>query len=192
MLKFNPFTGNFDLVGENSGASDYPISNNLYSFKANDTKSSQSIPLDLLVTSKIYIPFDFTLSTLYLRYGASVVGASVLGMYNIGEDGLPSDLIIQTTAFNTSLTASQGKFITPTVFKKGYYAVVYHSNVTNSIWAFANASTFPNWGSTSTILSINVYATITVALTYTGTLPEVFPTGALSVTVSAPYIIFRE
>lgn len=188
---FDDLKANFFFDVTDTIVQDYP--NAPYSFKANDTKSGQSIAANLLVASKIYIPFDFTLNILYLRYSASVAGASVLGLYSIGTDGDPDELLIQTpTEYNTAVTSSQGVSITPTLFKKGYYAVVYHSNVTNSINAFSNASNFPNWGSVSTILATNVFGTITAPLTYTGTLPTVFPTGTLSVSVAAPYVIFSQ
>lgn len=186
--------GAFVLVG-GSGTSVSDIkTGSSYSFKMIDAKSNRPIALDLLVASKIYIPFDnFTLSTLYLRYAAAVFGAAVLGIYTIGTDGEPDELLVQTgTEYDTSVTSSQGIAITPTILQKGYYAIVYHSNVTNSISAFSNASTFPNWGATSTILSNNVYSTITAALAYTGILPLVFPVGTLSVSVAAPYIIFQQ
>ena len=181
----------FELEGGDL-APDYPISSSFYSFKANDSKSAQSVALNTLVASKIYIPFDsFTVSRLFLRYSAAVVGASVLGIYTIGTDGYPDELIVQTTAYNTNLTSSQGVSITPTLLNKGYYAVVYHSNATNSINALSNASNYPNWGSASTVLATNVYASLTASLAYTGTLPAVFPSSALSVSVPTPYIIFE-
>lgn len=187
--KFNPLANEFNIV---TSVEEQLISGGYYSFKSNDGKSSQSIAANTLICSKIFIPENFTLQSLVLRFGTAVAGNAVVGIYSITKNGIPGTKIVQVSSpFVMSTTAAQTMAVTATKFKRGFYGVVYLGDTVNNINAFTNASTFPNFGIDGSILATGVFATYISALAYTATLPNTFPAGAQSLTV-APYVLLRK
>lgn len=165
--------------------------NNYSSLIFDDTKALTSVAADILVAKKIFLPKRGNMKSISLRYSTGVAGAAICGIYTI-VGGIPKKLLAKTTAYDTSLTSSQQKNISPFLaLEAGYYAAVYNANVANTINASSNANANPNWGSNPTILATNVYAAYQAAHVYDGDLPAEFPAGSLSVSTQNPYFIFQ-
>jgi hypothetical protein len=140
---------------------------------ASATSYNNAIGPNLLLGFPIYVGADCTFEQLKVKVTGGAVGNSVWGLYEC-EDGLPTDLIFQTTPVNNNVAAVSIYTIpTPIQIKKGFYYVGYSSSSQPSL-SCAPATVVPAaiGGDISDVPS----PLIGRAFVYTGTLPATWGT----------------
>ena len=188
MYKFNPITGELDLVGEGSSiiggyasGSQQHLAGSLY---------PQAVGATILTGGEInywpiLVEFECEISSLTPRAstGTYPVGNFVMGLYEWGE-GEGGDLIVQTVEGDTSITL-QTLAITPQTLQPGYYWACWHADVDYPIGSRINfLSILGVDGAVNTR-----YAYRKKTLTYNSTLPATFEAGTSLVSASrAPRI----
>jgi hypothetical protein len=140
---------------------------------ASATSYNNAIGTNLLLGFPIYVGADCTFEQLKVKVTGGAVGNSVWGLYEC-ENGLPADLIFQTTPVNNNVAAASIYTIpTPIQIKKGFYYVGYNSSSQPSL-SCAPATVVPAviGGDISDVPS----PLLGRAFVYTGTLPATWGT----------------
>jgi hypothetical protein len=139
----------------NSFANTSILANNLYTFKIKVENTVQ-------ITE-----FTININT------PAVSGNAVAGLYSLGTDGEPSELIVQTsTPFDLSVSGQQVSVITTTEIQAGFYCIAYLADTAATLRAFNGD--YPNFGGG---FGGFMYARLLTALAYSATLPASHPAG---------------
>lgn len=134
----------------------------------------QVFTVNVLFAFPIIVKEDVTINDVQIAYSSSVAGNSVFGIYDM-LNGLPNNLIFQTTPFDNAVTGTQIDVLPSQVtIKKGIYFIAYNTSSVPNLYYFPIyvvpnifGSSFSNLKSNSTIRLTNPYP-------YTGTLPTTF------------------
>lgn len=139
----------------------------------------------------ITIDKQLTIKDLRVRMSTGAAGAAIYGIYTVNTVGYPIDLIYTTTAFNNALTTQQS-YSSDLIILKGTYFVAYNSNSAPIAHAYSSGFLYNTAGGIqATISSSAANAGLGIAYVYTGTLPVVFPLGAVGLgNVNHPIITF--
>jgi len=166
-------------------------------FHATAGLSGSAFALPLVANQLTAFPIDVkirvTISELVVGNVGASAGASVWGLYD-SSNGLPNNLIFQTTAFNNATTGAVVYTISPTqTLSPSIYWVVYHSNSTPSYRVMQVANSFPNviGENGANFNGSGTYLFRSTA--YSATLPNPFGATSLPVSPSAlmPFIQFK-
>lgn len=130
--------------------------------------------INILYAYPIMINQDINIDDLKIAFTSSVAGNSVFGLYDM-QDGLPNQLLFQTTAFDNSVTGTQIYSLPSSqAIKKGIYFVAYNTSSSPNIYTFPAANVPNVFGASFTNLRASANIRLTAAYTYTGTLPATF------------------
>ena len=129
---------------------------------------------NVLYAFPILIKEDVTISEVQIAYSSSVAGNSVYGIYDM-QNGLPNNLVFQSSAFDNSVTGTQIDILgAAQVIKKGVYFVAYNTSSAPNVYTFPINSVANIYGASFTNLRANPNIRLTAGYTYTGTLPATF------------------
>jgi hypothetical protein len=117
---------------------------------------------------------EVELEAVRVNKGTTTAGAFVLGIYEVDESLSPTNLLIQTAAaFNTGISGIEEVVLTENI-TPGVYCFAYHGNATGGSIRGAIYGGF-HYLATPTLPNTFTWYAVRAALTYTGTLPAVFP-----------------
>lgn len=155
----------------------YP-SGSYSSFLNTNAQVNNSCPhfADVIWGTFLEVKADVELESVRVQKGTTTAGNFILGIYEVDENLSPTNLISQTAAsFNSGVSGIEEIALNQNaILKAGIYCFAYHGDATggnirssiNGGFHYLAAPTLPN--------TFTWYA-VRAALTYTGTLPAVFP-----------------
>lgn len=188
----NPFTSDLDLVNKSL---EFANGDNLYTKSLYQTLSkansvtSEIVPSDTLCSKKIEVKEEITIDEIAVRTNVAVVGNFVCGIYTLDSNGVPDQLIVQTTEFDSNITGFQSKTISPTTLQKGEYAVAMLSDVSIDFRCGSNLFTDPSFGFDfgGSGLNLNTFRS---NLSYSSILPTTYPPGVYQ-SKGVPLFVFK-
>jgi hypothetical protein len=163
---------------------------NFFETQGTVTNSALTWAANNLAAYPVIIKADVTIEELRIAFNTSVAGNSVFGIYDM-ENGLPKNLVFQSTAFNNAVTGIQIYILpTPQVIKKGLYFVAHNSSSAPAIFS-RNIDCVANvLGANNTIGTGQIV--VSGGFAYTGTLPAVFPaTVTNTIGTLVPNVLFK-
>lgn len=140
-------------------------------------------PANILYLRKIKVLDDVTVTGLVIEVTAGLLGSAVAGVYSIDADGNPDSLLFQTSGqFDLNITGIQEVSLAQNyALSAGTYAVAYHASSAASTRSISRP--LPSWGQNKTNL-VGENNFITAASAYSSTMPAVFPSATVSVSVT--------
>lgn len=188
----NPFTSDLDLVNKSL---EFANGDNLYTKPMYQTLSkansitSEIVPSNTLCAKKIEVKEEITIEEIAVRINTAVVGNFVCGIYTLDSDGVPDQLIIQTTEFDSNIVGFQSKTISPTVLSKGEYVIASLSSASINFRCGSNLLTDPSFGLDfgGSGLNLNTFRS---NLPYSSTLPTTCPSGVYQ-SKGVPLFVFK-
>jgi len=148
--------------------------------------------VNILYAYPISINEDVTIEEIQIALSSSVAGNSVIGLYD-NLNGLPNNLIFQSSAFDNSVTGAQTDILPSPIFiKKGLYFVAYNTSSSPNIYIFDSYNVINVFGASFSNLRANPNIRLTAGYTYTGTLPTTFGSPVQSTNgIYVPAVLFK-
>lgn len=124
-----------------------------------------------------------------IRVVSGVVGNAVVSIYDVGNDGLPSELVAQTGEFDTNVTGRQVLPISTNLkaFKNYYVGFTCSANVPSM--SVLDRETMIPIEASSTLG--NAFVRIAGAFVYSAAMPPSFPGGAGTSSLPSAYSAFN-
>jgi hypothetical protein len=143
-------------------------------FYSPDSFSSVSVIANNLYTFKIKIENTVNITEFSIKINTPAIsGNAVCGLYSLGSNGEPDQLIVQTsTPFDLSVSGQQNSIIPPIQINPGFYCLSYLSDTAATLSVFSGD--YPNFGGG---FGGFMYGRLLTSLTYNPTLPTNHPTG---------------
>ena len=146
---------------------------------------------NLLVAYPVHIKQRCKIDQVSIFITVGAAGAMVIGLYDQAANGLPGNLLFQTTAFNTAIAPSQQSInlASTQIIEPGIYYVTYNCNAVVTGAAITTNGSLLEIGQTI----FSAYTSLLFkAFTYTGTLPASFGGGiSYSTTTTMNLSLFR-
>lgn len=179
--KLNPFTGELDLTESNY----YFYGKGTTQHFQGDGKVYATYQMigDVWNGIPLEVKADVIVTNLKWFIDTPAVGNSVFGLYEIGSNGEPTNLLWQTPAFNNNIAGLQTyTFPAPIKIKAGFYALAHHTSSNPIVKCTSWNQTISNMGIVPTLtFTENFYYTWIGSIpysTYAGTLPSTWPVAA--------------
>jgi len=203
--KLNPTTTKLDYYETSGGGTTsnfkYVKGNSISFLEANTVIAIRTFLLDEIIFYPIEVKQEVDITHIQLQV-SSTAGASsrtIVGIYDNGTDGLPTNLLTSLEISTTTNSLFSDALPTPQTLSVGTYWVAVNTNISYSAYCIRSATlgslqnTFVNIVSSDTGAGLNIYERYRLSYTYTGTLPATI-TSPLTLTVSDyanPFITFK-
>ena len=178
------------------------VKNNSISFlEANINNAIRTFLFNEIIFYPIYVKqtLEITHAQLQVTSTAGATSRTIIGIYDNGSDGLPTNLLGSLIINTTSNSLFSNTFSSPISLTPGIYWVATNTNISYSCYSLrgstlgAMQNTFVNVVSSDNGGGLNIYERYKLAYTYNGTLPSTI-TSPLTLVVSDyanPYVTFK-
>jgi hypothetical protein len=149
-------------------------------FQGAKTWSTNTLTANRFYGAPMEIKTDVVITDMKLFVTSPIAGASVVGIYDV-IGGVPTNLIVQSTAFNNGVGGLQTyTFPSPISLSKGLYVVALHTSSGMDIRTVSFNTTIDFLGLVPTLaFTENLYYAFRGAITYNATMPLTWPITAV-------------
>lgn len=195
----------FELTGGGGGSTSdsfkYVKNNSISFLESNTNIAIRTFLLNEIVFYPIHVKqgVDITHAQLQVTTTAGASSRTMVGIYDNGTDGLPTNLITSVEINTTSNSLFSTAFSSPQTLGKGVYWVATCTNISYAAYCLRSGTlgvaqnTFVNVVSSDTGGGLNIYERYRLSYTYNNSLPAII-TSPLTLTVSDyanPFVTFK-